>query len=193
MFRSGAIKRRSKKGAAARRAPRRAVGGAARPECHGHFAEFDQRTDLQHRAVEWRRKPIRREHGPARFSMWWTAQAGRRTRGKLQQLVSPARDGNDHFDHPGSNDSSTATPKTFFTSSVGGLATTPVILKAGFVVEGNVPADSNSPSGVGQGEIQIINRYGKVVLTLSNSTYLPDPWYITANDLGPFVQLFVLE
>jgi hypothetical protein len=91
----------------------------------------------------------------------------------------------------GSNHSSTATPETFFTSSVGGLSTTPVILKSGFIVEGNIPADSGSPSGVGQGEIQIINRYGKVALTLSNSTYLPDPWYITANDLGPFVQLFV--
>ena len=86
----------------------------------------------------------------------------------------------------GSNQSSMATPKTFFTSSVGGLATTPVILKSGFVVEGNIPADFNSPSGVGQGEIQIINRFGKAVLTLRNSTYLPDPWYITANDLVPW-------
>ncbi len=91
----------------------------------------------------------------------------------------------------GSNHSSTATPKTFFTSSVGGLSTTPVILKSGFVVEGNIPADSNSPSGVGQGEIQVINRFGKVALTLKDPTFLPDPWYITADDLGPFVQLFV--
>ncbi len=89
-----------------------------------------------------------------------------------------------------SNRSSTATPKTFFTSSVGGFATTPVILKSGFVVEGNIPLDPNSPSGVGQGEVQIINRFGKAVLTLSNN-YVFAPWYITADDLGPFVQLFV--
>ena len=91
----------------------------------------------------------------------------------------------------GSNQSSMATPKTFVTSSVGGLTTTPVILKSGFVVEGNIPADFNSSSGVGQGEIQVINRFGKSVLTLRNSTFVPDPWYITANDLGPLVQLFV--
>jgi hypothetical protein len=84
---------------------------------------------------------------------------------------------------------SATTPATFFTSTRQGVTTPPVILKSGFVVVGNVPA---GPGGtIAQGAIQVIDKNGHLVTTLTNSHFLPDPWYVTANDLGSFVQLFV--
>ena len=82
-----------------------------------------------------------------------------------------------------------ATPATFFSSKLQGTTTPPVILKSGFVVVGNVPAEPNG--AIGQGAVQILDKNGHLVETLTNSHFLNDPWYVTANDLGNFVQLFV--
>jgi hypothetical protein len=82
-----------------------------------------------------------------------------------------------------------ATPATFFSSTLPGVTTPPVILKSGLVVVGNVPLGAEG--GIGPGALQILDKNGNVVTTLTSSQYLPDPWYVTANDQGNFVQLFV--
>ena len=82
-----------------------------------------------------------------------------------------------------------AVPPVFFASSAQGTTTPPVVLKDGLVVVGNVPAGPNGT--VGQGSLQFIDKNGHLVMSLTNSHFLADPWYVTANDLGNFVQLFV--
>jgi hypothetical protein len=86
--------------------------------------------------------------------------------------------------------SNTSTPPaTFFTSTLQGTTTPPVIFKAGFVAVGNVPAGPNGT--IGQGAVQIIDSSGNLVATLSDPNLLPDPWNLAVNDLGKSVQLFV--
>jgi hypothetical protein len=59
---------------------------------------------------------------------------------------------------------------------------------------GNVPATYN-PDGsintVGQGSLRILDRTGKVVGTISDSTLLDGPWDLTINDQGDHAQVFV--
>jgi hypothetical protein len=70
-----------------------------------------------------------------------------------------------------------ATAPVFFTSQSGGLDESLTVLKSGFVIVGNVPiADGTSEPG----SLQVINRFGKVVETLSDanidSNLFDGPW-----------------
>ncbi len=85
-----------------------------------------------------------------------------------------------------------ATAPVFFTSQAGGLDESLTVLKSGFVIVGNVPATNDT---VGSGSLQIINRFGQVVQTLSDATthsnLFDGPWASAVNDKGKKVQLFV--
>ncbi len=90
---------------------------------------------------------------------------------------------------PGQNP---ATAPVFFTSQAGGLDESLTVLKNGFVIVGNVPTTDDT---IGPGSLQIINRFGQVVQTLSdantNSNLFDGPWASAVNDKGNTVQLFV--
>ncbi|MBV9289781.1 MAG: hypothetical protein JO288_18545 [Hyphomicrobiales bacterium] len=85
---------------------------------------------------------------------------------------------------PGQSGSAT----TFFTSKLIGLTTALGLLKVGFVVVGNLPATN---SGIGQGSLQVIDRKGNLVTTLTDATFLGSPWDLTINDGGAHTQVFV--
>jgi hypothetical protein len=80
---------------------------------------------------------------------------------------------------------------TFFTSDVQhqGLSTALGVLKSGFVIVGNVP--NNGTGGVLQGSLQILDKNGNLVKTLTDANLLKDPWDLTINDQGSTAQVFV--
>ena len=90
---------------------------------------------------------------------------------------------------PGQNP---ATAPVFFSSQAVGLTESLSVLKSGFVIVGNVPTTSDT---IGPGSLQIINRFGAVVQTLSdantNSNLFDGPWASAVNDKGNTAQLFV--
>jgi hypothetical protein len=79
---------------------------------------------------------------------------------------------------------------TFFTSTVLGLDDALAVLKAGFVVVGNVP-NVDGMGTPGAGSLQFLDGNGNVVLTLANANLLNGPWGLAVNDQGSTVQLFV--
>ncbi|MDB5310122.1 MAG: Flagellar hook-length control protein FliK [Gemmataceae bacterium] len=83
------------------------------------------------------------------------------------------------------------TPVTVFTSTQIGLDAALGFLKAGYVIVGNVPnTDGNGTPGAGS--LQILDKNGNLVTTLTDSTLLKGPWYLTvANDTGTTAQVFV--
>jgi uncharacterized protein (TIGR03118 family) len=90
---------------------------------------------------------------------------------------------------PGQNP---ATAPVFFTSQSVGLDESLTVLKSGFVIVGNVPTTDDT---IGPGSLQIINRFGQLVQTLTdantNSNLFDGPWASTVNDKGNTAQLFV--
>ena len=82
---------------------------------------------------------------------------------------------------PGQNGNAT----TFFTSNLQGLTTALGILQSGFVVVGNLP------STLAQGSLQVVDRSGNLVRTLTDATFLGSPWDLTINDHGAHAQVFV--
>jgi uncharacterized protein (TIGR03118 family) len=90
---------------------------------------------------------------------------------------------------PGQNP---ATAPVFFNSQAVGLTESLSVLKSGFVIVGNVPTTSST---IGSGSLQIINRFGTVVQTLSdantNSNLFDGPWASAVNDKGNTAQAFV--
>jgi DNA-binding beta-propeller fold protein YncE len=77
----------------------------------------------------------------------------------------------------------------FFQGQTGlGLTTALGVLRAGFVLVGNVPAPSGTAE---QGSLLVIDRFGHLVTTLANATSLDGSWDLTVNDLGDFAQIFV--
>ena len=86
---------------------------------------------------------------------------------------------------------STGNALTFFTSKLSGLTTALGLLRGGFVLVGNVPTTDGTINTISQGALQVIDRNGKVVQILSNSTFLDSPWDLTINDNGDQAQVFV--
>ncbi len=78
----------------------------------------------------------------------------------------------------------------FFTSSLPGLSTALGVLRAGFVIVGNVPTADGS-AVVGPGALQVIDRNGDLVETWKDSTFLDGPWDLTIDDDGSHSHLFV--
>jgi hypothetical protein len=85
----------------------------------------------------------------------------------------------------------TGTATTFFTSSRHGLTTALGILRKGFVVVGNLPSTDGTINTVGPGSLQVIDRNGHLVKTLTDATFLGSPWDLTINDEGAHAQVFV--
>jgi hypothetical protein len=80
---------------------------------------------------------------------------------------------------------------TFFTSKLAGLTTALGLLRGGFVLVGNVPTTDGTINTISQGALQVIDRNGKLVQVLSNSTFLDSPWDLAINDNGDQAQVFV--
>jgi hypothetical protein len=106
---------------------------------------------------------------------------------------------------PSNSDDSVAAPNTatqFFASPQLGLSTALGVLKGGFVIVGNVPSGMEKMGANGivcsptpsLGTLQVIDRHGKVVNTLTDSVggFYDSPWDLTiAKDNGNTAQLFV--
>ena len=93
---------------------------------------------------------------------------------------------------PGQNPS---TAPVFFNSQAVGLTEALGVLKSGFVIVGNVPTTDGTFGTIGPGSLQIIDRFGHVVQTLSdastNSNLFDGPWAAAVNDKGNTAQVFV--
>ncbi|MGA3113755.1 MAG: hypothetical protein ABSF90_04890 [Syntrophobacteraceae bacterium] len=89
------------------------------------------------------------------------------------------------------------TQSVFFQGQSGlGLTTALGVLKKGFVLVGNVPSPTgtctgDNESGVEQGSLLIIDRYGNLVKTLTSPELLDGPWDLTINEDGENTQVFV--
>lgn len=79
---------------------------------------------------------------------------------------------------------------TFFQSSLNGLTTALGVLQRGFVVVGNVPTTDGTVATISTGALQIINKNGTLVQTLTDAT-IDSPWDLTIHDLGATAQIFV--
>lgn len=79
---------------------------------------------------------------------------------------------------------------TFFTSQLPGLTTALGALRGGLVVVGNVPT-TNGAFPVLQGALQVIDRWGDWVQTLSDPVFLNSPWDLAIDDHGSSAHIFV--
>jgi DNA-binding beta-propeller fold protein YncE len=77
----------------------------------------------------------------------------------------------------------------FFTSNLLGLSTALGVLREGFVIVGNVPTTNGTT--IGQGALQVIDRHGHLVQTLSDSQLLDGPWDLALDDHGDHAHVFV--
>ena len=82
------------------------------------------------------------------------------------------------------------TANTFFSSPLMGLSTALGVLRGGFVVVGNVPTTGGA-FPVLQGALQVIDRNGNLVQTLTDATYLDGPWDLAIDDHGGSAHIFV--
>lgn len=80
---------------------------------------------------------------------------------------------------------------TFFTSALPGLSTALGVLRAGFVIVGNVPTTDGTSATVSAGALQLIDRHGKRLATWSDPKLLDGPWDLTVNDHGSWARVFV--
>src|SRR5579864_3565060 len=74
-----------------------------------------------------------------------------------------------------------------------GLTTALGVLKSGFVLVGNLPTKTRSmiTTVVPPGSLLVIDRFGKLVKTLSNSSFLDGPWDLTVHQNGDDPLVFV--
>jgi hypothetical protein len=82
------------------------------------------------------------------------------------------------------------TANTFFRSSQIGLSTALGVLRGGFVLVGNVPTTGGA-FPVLQGTLQVIDRHGDLVQTLTDATFLDGPWDLAIDDHGGSARIFV--
>jgi hypothetical protein len=83
------------------------------------------------------------------------------------------------------------TASVFFTSSLPGLSTALGVLRAGFVIVGNVPTTDGTIATIGQGALQVIDRHGRWVQTWTDAQFLDGPWDLAIDDHGDHAQIFV--
>ena len=88
---------------------------------------------------------------------------------------------------PGQNGTATK----FFISKLHGLTTALGILRKGFVIVGNLPSTDGTFHTIGQGSLQVIDRNGHLVRTLTDAKFLGSPWDLAINDEGAHAQVFV--
>ncbi len=80
---------------------------------------------------------------------------------------------------------------TFFAGQQFGLTLALGVLRRGFVIVGNVPTTNGMSNTVADGTLQIVDKMGNFVTTLTNHTFFDSPWGLTINDLGDTAQIFV--
>jgi DNA-binding beta-propeller fold protein YncE len=80
---------------------------------------------------------------------------------------------------------------TFFQGQQPGLTTALGVLRGGFVLVGNVPTTDGTSNTISTGTLQIVDRKGKLVNTLTDLTFFDSPWDLTINDQGNRAQVFV--
>ena len=83
------------------------------------------------------------------------------------------------------------TAAVFFASSLPGLSTALGVLRAGFVVVGNVPTTDGTIATIGAGALQIIDRNGHWLSTWTDAEMLDGPWDLAVDDHGSWARLFV--
>jgi hypothetical protein len=93
--------------------------------------------------------------------------------------------------HPDGTPAPPGTATTFFTSSLAGLSTALGVLRAGFVIVGNVPTTDGTSATIGAGALQLIDRHGKWLATWSDPQLLDGPWDLTVDDHGSWARVFV--
>jgi DNA-binding beta-propeller fold protein YncE len=79
----------------------------------------------------------------------------------------------------------------FFTSTLPGLSTALGVLRRGFVLVGNVPTSDGTYATIGQGALQVIDRNGNWLQTLTDPVFLDGPWDLAVDDDGPLAHVFV--
>jgi hypothetical protein len=83
------------------------------------------------------------------------------------------------------------TATTFFSSSLPGLSTALGVLRAGFVIVGNLPTTDGTSATISAGALQLIDRHGKWLATWSDPKLLDGPWDLTVDDHGSWANVFV--
>ncbi|MBV8854908.1 MAG: hypothetical protein JOY91_15965 [Sinobacteraceae bacterium] len=81
--------------------------------------------------------------------------------------------------------------EVFFTSPLPGLSTALGVLRAGFVIVGNVPTTDGTSATAGQGALQVIDRHGKLLQTWTDAVFLDGPWDLAVDDDGSHAHIFV--
>ncbi len=81
--------------------------------------------------------------------------------------------------------------EVFFTSTLPGLSTALGVLRAGFVIVGNVPTTDGTAATLGQGALQVIDRTGHLLETWRDAEFLDGPWDLAVRDEGLRAQIFV--
>ena len=92
---------------------------------------------------------------------------------------------------PGGTIASPGTAEVFFTSKLPGLSTALGVLRAGFIIVGNVPTKDGTSATVGQGALQVIDRNGGLVQTWTDPVFLDGPWDLALDDDGAQAHIFV--
>ena len=82
------------------------------------------------------------------------------------------------------------TANTFYSSPLMGLSTALGVLRGGFVVVGNVPTTGGA-FPVLQGALQVIDRNGNLVQTLTDAKFLDGPWDLAIDDHGGSAHIYV--
>ncbi len=74
-----------------------------------------------------------------------------------------------------------------------GLTTALGVLRAGFVIVGNVPTTDGTFATIGRGSLIIIDRHGQQVGELKDRRLLDGPWDLTVEDEGDWAYVFVSD
>jgi len=81
-------------------------------------------------------------------------------------------------------------PTVFFQGESGlGLTTALGVLRAGYVLVGNLPTDSSGNAL--RGSLLVIDKHGKLVKQFVNAKLLDGPWNLTVKDEGHHAKVFV--
>lgn len=86
--------------------------------------------------------------------------------------------------------SPTGQQSLFATSPLAGLDTALGVLSGGFVIVGNVPVTYPGPH-TQPGALQIFNRLGTLIATITDPDLLDSPWDLTISDQGQTALVFV--
>ena len=92
---------------------------------------------------------------------------------------------------PGVTPGSSGNALTFFAGQQFGLTLALGVLRRGLVIVGNVPTTDGTSNTVSDGTLQVVNRNGGLVATLTDHAFFDSPWGLTVHDLGDTAQIFV--